>query len=122
MYTEESDTVSQMARTQCLLAAKAVEVDAIETVMTDFRNGAALRVCCSNARAEGFTGMLAIHPDQVDIINGAFLPTDGDLTWARRVVAAFDAQADTGAAAMDGRMIDIVHLRAARELLSMRED
>jgi citrate lyase subunit beta/citryl-CoA lyase len=118
---EESGSVSRLARTQCLLAAKAAGVDAIETVMTDFRNAEALRVSCSNARADGFSGMLAIHPDQVGIINDAFSPTEADLIWARRIVAAFDAIPNGGAVSMEGRMIDIVHLRAARKFLSANE-
>jgi citrate lyase subunit beta/citryl-CoA lyase len=120
-YAEDSDSVSRMTRTQCLLAAKAVEVDAIETVMTDFRNKDALRACCSNARAEGFSGMLAVHPDQIAVINDTFQSTEQDITWARRVVAAFGSCANTGAVAIEGRMIDIAHLNAARKLLSTLE-
>jgi citrate lyase subunit beta/citryl-CoA lyase len=117
----ELDFMSGTARAHCLLAAKAMGVDAIETVSTDFKNLDSVRAACLNARADGFTGMLAIHPDQVGVINSAFLPTDEDLLWAREVIAAFEAVADAGAAVLHGRMIDVVHLRAARRLLSIHE-
>ena len=67
-------------------------------------------------RADGFTGRVAIHPDQIAIINEAFSPTADELALARRVVDAFAAGA--GAVSIDGKMYDIPHLKAARRLLA----
>jgi citrate lyase subunit beta/citryl-CoA lyase len=105
------------ARLQCLLVARALSVDAIETVTTDFKNLDTLRAECLRARAAGFTGKLAIHPDQVGVINDAFQPSPAELQHARRVIAAFEAVPGAGAVALDGTMIDIVHLHAAQRLV-----
>jgi citrate lyase beta subunit len=109
------------ARLQCLLVARALAVDPIETVTTDFRNLDALRAECLRARAAGFTAKLAIHPEQVGVINDAFQPSPAELEHARRVIAAFEAAPGSGAVALDGSMIDIVHLHAARRLLGSRK-
>jgi citrate lyase subunit beta/citryl-CoA lyase len=69
----------ELARSLCLFAAKAVEVPAIDTVYTDFRDIDGLAEYAANARRDGFSGMLAIHPAQVDVINRAFVPTAAEL-------------------------------------------
>ena len=61
--------------------------------------------------------MMAIHPDQVSVINAAFTPSDGEIAHARAVVAAFEANPGAGALAMDGRMIDRPHLLQAQRIL-----
>jgi len=71
------------------------------------------------ARAEGFSGRLAIHPAQVATINRGFTPSDAEVAFARRVVAAFDAQPDVGTVGIDGKMFDIPHLKAARRTLGL---
>jgi len=109
------------ARLQCLLVARALAVDPIETVTTDFKNLDALRAECLRARAAGFTAKLAIHPGQVGVINDAFQPSSAELEHARRVVAAFEAAPGSGAVALDGSMVDMVHLHAARRLLGGRK-
>lgn len=110
------------ARLQCLLVARALSVDAIETVTTDFKNLDALRAECLRARAAGFTGKLAIHPDQVGVINDAFQPSPAELQHAWRVIAAFEEVPGAGAVALDGTMIDIVHLHAAQRLVGGRTE
>ena len=107
----------QSARAQCLLLARALGVDAIEAITAQFKDTALLRADCARAAAAGFTGKLAIHPDQLEIINSVFTPTEAALAQARRVVAAFEAQPGAGALALDGALIDGVHLRAAQRLL-----
>ena len=110
------------ARLQCLLVARALSIDAIETVTTDFKNLDALRAECLRARAAGFTGKLAIHPDQVGVINDAFQPSPAELQHARRVIAAFEKVPGAGAVALDGTMLDIVHLQAAQRLVGGRKE
>lgn len=107
----------QSAGAQCLLLARALGVDAIEAITAQFKDTALLRADCARAAAAGFTGKLAIHPDQLEIINAVFTPTEAALAQARRVVAAFEAQPGAGALALDGALIDGVHLRAAQRLL-----
>jgi len=103
------------ARIQCLLAAHAMSIEAIDTVYVNYRDPEGLRKSCHAARFDGFTGRVAIHPDQVPIINEAFTPTAEERALAQRIVAAFDGGA--GAVSIDGKMYDIPHLKAARRLL-----
>ena len=109
--------VLRSAQVQCLLVASALAVAAIDTVTTNFKNSDALRAACLRSRAAGFTGKLAIHPDQVKVIAEVFQPSTAELEHARRVIAAFAAAPGTGAIALDGTMLDIVHLHAAQRLL-----
>lgn len=104
-----------MARNHCLLTAHALSVAAIDTVYVDFRNSEGLRAACAAARYDGFTGRLAIHPDQIEIINAAFTPSADELAFAQRVIDAFKSGA--GAVQLDGKMFDIPHLKAAKRLL-----
>ncbi len=106
-------------RSLCLIAAKAAGVDAIETLHADFRDRAGLERAARAAQREGFAGMLAIHPDQVETINAAFTPTAADIDHARRVVAAFAGGA--GVASLDGKMLDQPHLKQARHVLALDE-
>ena len=108
----------QLARSLCLLAAHAVDVQAVETLYVDFRDDAGLRASCATARAEGFTGRIAIHPAQVQAINECFSPTQAEIDHAHRVLAAFDAEPDAGTVSLDGRMLDIPHLKQARRVIA----
>jgi citrate lyase subunit beta / citryl-CoA lyase len=108
----------QLARTQCLLAAAALGIPAVDGVAADFRDGAALERELQEARRDGFYGKLAIHPDQVAAINSAFTPTPAECEHARRVIAAFAASPGTGVASLAGQMIDRPHLIQAQRVLS----
>ena len=108
----------RMARSLCLLAAKASGVEAIETLYADFRDTAGLAADCAEASREGFTGRIAIHPDQVATINAAFTPSAEEIAYARRVVATFAASPGIGVVGLDGKMLDIPHLRQAERVLA----
>src|SRR5258708_6846681 len=66
----------KLARSLCLLAASAAGVEPIETLYANFKDPKGLLVDSKAARVAGFTGRMAIHPDQVDIINNAFTPDE----------------------------------------------
>jgi citrate lyase subunit beta / citryl-CoA lyase len=106
-----------MVRSLTLLAARAADVQPIDTVYVDFRDEAGLRSSSRASRADGFTGRLAIHPAQVSVINASYVPSPEEVAHARRVVAAFDAEPGAGAVGLDGKMIDIPHLKQARAVL-----
>ncbi len=108
----------QTARTWCLLAAAALQVQAIDGVYVDFRNSEGLARELANARRDGFAGKLAIHPDQVAAINQAFVPTEGEIARAQRIVAAFAAAPGAGVVSLDGQMIDRPHLVQAQRILA----
>ncbi len=109
----------ELARSLCLFAAHTAEVPAIDTVFTDFRNEEGLATYAASARRDGFSGMLAIHPAQVDVINRAFVPTAAELERAERIVALFDDNPGAGALGMDGEMIDRPHLLQAQRILQL---
>jgi citrate lyase subunit beta / citryl-CoA lyase len=108
----------RLARALCLAGAAAARVQAIDTVAVDFRNAAALRQESEEARRDGFTGKMAIHPAQVPIINEVFTPSAAALAEARAVIAAFEANPDKGTVGIDGVMYDRPHLERARQLLA----
>jgi citrate lyase subunit beta/citryl-CoA lyase len=110
--------VYRMARALTLLAAHAAGVAAIDTLYADFRDEAGLAAASRAARAEGFTGRLAIHPAQVKAINDGFTPSDADIAAARRIVEAFAAAPGAGAIGLDGRMLDLPHLKQAERTLA----
>ena len=109
----------RLVRSLTLMAAHAAGVPAIETLHADFKDEAGLLASSRQARAEGFSGRLAIHPAQVGPINAGFTPSEEEVAFAHRVVAAFEAEPDAGTVGIDGKMYDIPHLKAARRTLGL---
>ncbi|MEC3909100.1 CoA ester lyase [Sphingobium sp. CR2-8] len=108
----------QVARAQCLFAATAADALPIDTLYADFRDPQGLAKDCARARRDGFVGRVAIHPDQVGIINRAFSPTPEQVAHAQAIVDAFAASPDAGTLGINGKMYDIPHLKAARRTLA----
>jgi citrate lyase subunit beta/citryl-CoA lyase len=108
----------RLARSLCLFGAAAAGTTAIETVYVDFRNLDGLRRDTEEARRDGFSARLAIHPAQVAVINEVFTPTPAAIAKARAVVAAFDAAPGAGVVAIDGVMYDRPHLVRAQALIA----
>jgi citrate lyase subunit beta/citryl-CoA lyase len=108
----------ELARSLCLFGAAAAGVAPIETVYPAFRDLAGLADYAARARRDGFTGMMAIHPAQVAVINDAFTPSEAEIAHAQAVVAAFEASPGAGALSLDGRMIDRPHLVQAQRVLA----
>jgi len=108
----------QVARAQCLFAATAAEVAPIDTIHADFRDLVGLERDCRRSRRDGFLGRMAIHPDQVATINRCYAPSDSDIAHARRIVEAFAADPGAGTIGVDGKMVDIPHLKAAQKTLA----
>jgi citrate lyase subunit beta/citryl-CoA lyase len=108
----------RLARTLCLAGAVAAQVQPIDTVYVDFRNEAGLRREAEDARRDGFTGKMAIHPAQVAVINNVFTPTAAAVAQATALVAAFAAAPGAGVVGIDGVMYDQPHLKRAHQLLA----
>jgi citrate lyase subunit beta / citryl-CoA lyase len=108
----------RLARTLCLAAAAAAEVQAVDTVYVDFRNEAGLRRECEEARRDGFTGKMAIHPAQVGTINEVFTPKPEAIAKAQAIIAAFAAAPGAGVVGIDGVMYDRPHIARAERLLA----
>ncbi|MBW8637056.1 CoA ester lyase [Hoeflea sp. WL0058] len=115
--------VFRLARTSTLLAAASAGVMAVDTVYVDFRNEAGLETECREAVRDGFSGKMAIHPNQVEIINRVFTPSPEAIEKALRIVSLFEQSGpDAGVLSLDGKMIDRPHLRQAERLLSRARD
>ena len=108
----------KMVRSLCLMAAHASEVEAVETIYVDFRDSEGLRTACLAARSEGFSGRMAIHPAQVAVINEAFTPSAEEIAHAQKIVAAFADNPGSGTVGLDGKMLDIPHLKSAQRVLA----
>lgn len=108
----------QLARSLTLFGAHAAEVAAIETVYPDFRDLDGLAAYAARARRDGFTGMMAIHPAQLPVINAAFTPSAEEVARAQAIVDLFAAHPGAGALSLNGRMVDAPHLKAAERLLA----
>lgn len=112
----------QLARSLTLFGAHAAGVAAIETVYPDFRDLEGLAAYAARGRRDGFTGMMAIHPSQVAVINAAFTPSAEERAKAQAIVDLFAANPGAGALQLDGRMVDAPHLKAAKAVLALATD
>ncbi len=108
----------QVARAQSLFAASSADVAPIDTIHADFRDFDGLERECRRSRRDGFLGRMAIHPDQVATINRCYAPSEVELAHARRIVEAFAANPNAGTVGIDGKMVDIPHLKAAQRTLA----
>lgn len=104
------------ARERTVIAASAAGVGAIDTIYTDYEDLDGLRESTKRAVQFGYDGKMAIHPDQVPVINDAFTPSDEEIAWAERVVEA-DAETDAGVFEVDGEMIDAPLISQAERIL-----
>ncbi len=107
----------ELARSLCLLGSVAAGATPIETVMPEFRDLDALRERAEMVRGQGYRGMLAIHPAQVEVINRAFTPSAEEIAHAQAIVQAFADNPGAGTVGLDGAMVDIPHLKLAQRLL-----
>jgi len=114
----EYELTYAIARSMCLLAAAAAGVPAIDTVDTEIKDIVAIERRARASRRQGFAGKLAIHPGQVAPIHAAFSPSDDEVRWAERVLAAFRDAPGTGAVSFEGGMLDKPHVRQAERILA----
>ena len=107
----------ELARSLTVLGAATAGVTAIETISADFKDLEALRARAEKVRRDGFRGMMAIHPAQVDVINAAFTPTEAEIAEAQEIVDVFAANPGVGAIGWKGGMLDRPYLARAERLL-----
>ncbi len=113
---------SQYARSALVIASRAADIEApLDSVWIAIRDLRGLTRSARLVKQLGFQGKMAIHPTQVEPINSAFSPTSGELEYAKRVVAAFEAAEAAGEASLqlDGQMIDYPIVEAAQRILNM---
>jgi citrate lyase subunit beta/citryl-CoA lyase len=105
----------------CLAGAVAAGVQPIDTIWADFSDEAGLVRDSAAARQRGFTGKIAIHPGQVAAINAAFSPSAQELAWSQKVVDLFEANPGMGTVGLEGKMLDMPHLKQARRVLELAQ-
>lgn len=110
-----------MAKSLCLAACRAIEVQPVGVVYVNFRDDEGFEADCLRDRRAGFIGKIAIHPSQPPIINEAFTPSAEDVDYAKRVVEVFEQNPGLGTIGLDGKMLDMPHLKQARNVLAMAE-
>lgn len=108
----------RLARDLCLMTAVAAGALPIDTVFVNFRDGEGLRAEAEEAARDGFVGKMAIHPNQVAILNEVFTPKPEELAFAEEIIAAFRDNPSAGVVGIRGKMIDKAHLALAERLMA----
>src|SRR5215218_3518461 len=111
------------AMQRIVVAARAAGVRVLDGPVADYGDEEGLRKSCLLARSLGFDGKWCIHPAQIPVVNAAFSPTEKEVEWARRVVAAYEEAnaVGSGSVSVDGQMVDAASIRMARNTLENKE-
>jgi citrate lyase subunit beta/citryl-CoA lyase len=107
------------AMQRIVVAARAAGLRVLDGPVADYGDEEGLRRSCLIARSLGFDGKWCIHPAQIAVVNETFSPTDKEVDWARKVVAAYDeASAEgSGSVSVEGQMVDAASIKLARNTL-----
>jgi citrate lyase subunit beta/citryl-CoA lyase len=108
----------RLARDLTLFAAAAAEVQALDTVFVNFRDEEGLRLECQAAVRDGFTGKMAIHPNQVPVMNEVFTPSAAEIEISTEIVRFFADNPEAGVVAIRGHMVDKAHVARAERILA----
>ena len=119
--TGEYDDPYLLAKSLCLAAARAISVQPVGVVYVNFRDLVGLEADCLRDRRAGFIGKIAIHPDQAAVINRAFTPSEEEISHAKRVIDMFEKNPGLGTVGLDGKMLDMPHLKQARNMLALAQ-
>ncbi len=111
------------AMQRIVVAARAAGLRAVDGPVADYRDEEGLRRSCLVARSLGFDGKWCIHPAQIETVNEVFSPTQKELEWARKVVAAYEeaSAAGSGAISVDGQMVDAASIKMAQNTLDLAQ-
>ncbi len=117
--TGEYDDPYLLAKSLCLSASRALDIQPVGVVYVNFKDTDGLRADCLRDRRAGFFGKIAIHPAQCEVINDAFTPSAEEVAHARKIVDVFAQNPGMGTVGMDGMMLDMPHLKQAQNLLEL---
>ncbi len=118
-YTKEVDG-AKYSKSKIPIDAKAAGKYAIDAIWQDLNDTAGLKQDCIVAKNLGYSGKSIIHPSQIEDVHRIFHPTSTEIEWAKKVIEAYSEakQKRKGATKIDGKMIDEVHFKRAKALLS----
>ena len=107
----------------CIVAARAHEIDVIDGVYNDIKDLDGFRAECRQGREMGLDGKTLIHPSQIDICNDAFAPSAAEVDGARAIIDAFalPENAGKGVIQLNGKMVELLHADMARRTLAIAE-
>ena len=118
---QKSPEGAKYSRTKIPVDARAAGVAAIDAIWQDLKDSTGLENDCKIGKHLGYTGKSIIHPDQIPIVHRLFYPTKSEILWAEKVCEAYltSTKKGTGATTVDGKMIDEVHFKQAKAILSL---
>jgi citrate lyase subunit beta/citryl-CoA lyase len=104
-----------------LVAARAYGLDVIDGVYNDFKDALGFRAECEHGRTLGMDGKTLIHPSQVVPCNEVFSPTEEEVSWANKIIKAFEQpeNARKGVITVEGRMVERLHLVMAKRVAAI---
>jgi citrate lyase subunit beta/citryl-CoA lyase len=104
-------------------AARAYGLDVLDGVYNNFKDADGFRGECEHGRRLGFDGKTLIHPDQIGTANEVFAPPEGEVAFARKIIAAFDKPENRGKGVItvEGRMVELLHADLARRTVMIAE-
>jgi citrate lyase subunit beta/citryl-CoA lyase len=107
----------------CIAAARINGIDVLDGVYNDLGNADGFLAECTQGVEFGFDGKTLIHPNQIEACNKAFSPSDDEVAWARKMIAAFDRPENKskGVVSIDGRMVERLHADMARRTVMIAE-
>lgn len=105
-----------------LVAARAFGLRAVDGPCGAFRDPVATAATAAKAAAMGYDGKQVIHPSQIEATRNAFIPSDEELAYAERAIAALEEaeRNGQGAVTVDGKMVDYANIRMIRRLKSFK--
>ena len=107
----------------CILAARAFGLAILDGVHLDLSDDDGFAASCQQGRDMGFDGKTLIHPKTIGAANTAFAPSEADVAWARKIIAAFEQAASEGkgVVVVDGKLIENLHVVSAQKLVTMAD-
>ncbi|MDP6857478.1 MAG: CoA ester lyase [Candidatus Nitrosopelagicus sp.] len=120
-YTKGDPIGAKYSRHKIPVVASAAGIYAIDGIWQDIKDTSGLKKDCDVGRSLGYTGKSIIHPDQIKTVHKIFHPNKTEVAWAKLVVKTYDqsTKKGKGATVIDGKMIDEVHYKRARDLLEI---
>ncbi len=108
---------------KAVLAARAYDLDIIDGVYNNFSDEDGLRAECEQGRALGFDGKTLIHPAQLASCNAIFTPSDDEVEWSRKIIAAFEQpeNAGKGVITVEGQMVELLHAKIAERTVAIAQ-
>ena len=107
----------------CLLAARAYGLAVLDGVYLDLNDDAGLEASCVQGLELGFDGKTLIHPKTIDTANRVFAPSEKEIEWSKKIIAAHaEAAAEgKGVVVVDGKLVENLHVENAKRIVRLAD-